>query len=392
MNPLIIGGNSGIGLAIAVTFYKRGADKIFIVGKSEPDFGSIDKTIRDDFRKKVIFRKHNLITLNLSLFDDITDFNALIITAGFGRVALFQELTEAETKNLFEVNLVANARIIKHFYNMIASKNDFYTAVMVSICGQIVSPFFSAYGSAKGGLRFLIENLNCELECSNHKNRILDVSPGSLSGTAFNGGSNDINQLLDLSDEIVKRMIRRETLFIPSYDETYKHVLCKYLNNKVEFGHESFNYKKASGRISNKPQVIIGYLSGTFDLFHIGHLNLLKRAKEECDYLIVSVHESGAWKGKETFIPYNERRAIVESIKYVDEVVEDYAEDCEAWPIYKYDKLFVGSDYKGTERFNRYEEILKGKAQIVYFPYTKGTSSTQLRDALTNKNNKFLKE
>jgi len=98
---------------------------------------------------------------------------------------------------------------------------------------------------------------------------------------------------------------------------------------------------------------------------------LLRRAKEQCDYLIVSVHESGAWKGKETFIPYEERKAIVESIKYVDEVVEDFCEDSDAWEKYHYDKFFVGSDYKGTERFNRYEEMFKGKVEIVYFPYTK---------------------
>ena len=141
-----------------------------------------------------------------------------------------------------------------------------------------------------------------------------------------------------------------------------------------------------SGRVANKPQVVVGYLSGTFDLFHIGHLNLLRRAKEHCDYLIVGVHKSGAWKGKETFIPFEERRAIVESVKYVDMAVESFTEDVDAYAVYKYDKLFVGSDYKGTERFLRYEEYFKDKGvQIIYFPYTQGTSSTQLRGALTGK-------
>ena len=127
-------------------------------------------------------------------------------------------------------------------------------------------------------------------------------------------------------------------------------------------------------------------MSGTFDLFHIGHLNLLRRAKEQCDYLIVGVHKSGAWKGKQTFIPFEERRAIVESVKYVDMAVESFTEDVDAYAVYKYDKLFVGSDYKGTERFLRYEEYFKDKGvEIVYFPYTQGTSSTQLRSALTNK-------
>lgn len=124
----------------------------------------------------------------------------------------------------------------------------------------------------------------------------------------------------------------------------------------------------------------IGYLSGTFDLFHIGHLNLLRRAKEQCDYLIVAVHDSGKWKGKETFIPFEERKEIVGACRYVDMVVDSPVEDSDAWVLYHFDKLFVGSDYKGTERFNRYEEYFKDKGvEIVYFPYTQSTSSTQIR-------------
>ena len=115
-------------------------------------------------------------------------------------------------------------------------------------------------------------------------------------------------------------------------------------------------------------------------------MNLLKRAKQQCDYLIVGVHDSGAWKGKETFIPLEERKAIVASCKYVDRVIDSMREDSDVWDVWHYDKLFVGSDYKGTERFNRYEEYFKDKGvEIVYFPYTQGTSSTQIRDAILSK-------
>ncbi len=385
MKALIVGGNSGIGLAISEELLRRGVDKIYIVGKDEPDFSALDDNVKRDFQEKVTFKRQNFVNFDESLFNDIDDIDSLIITAGFGRVALFEDLTDAEIKNLLRVDLESITRIIRHYYNKIADKKDFYTAVMVSICGQIVSPFFSVYGAAKGGLRFLIENLNCELEANGYKNRILDVSPGSLNGTAFNGGNNNLSLVNNVANEIINRMLNREALYIPQYDEVYKGVLERYNKNKETFGQDSYQYKIKSGRKSTKPQVVVGYLSGTFDLFHIGHLNLLKRAKEQCDYLIVSVHDSGAWKGKETFIPYEERRAIVGSIKYVDLVVEDYIEDYDAWKVYHYDKLFVGSDYKGTERFNRYEELLKGKAEIVYFPYTKGTSSTQLREALSRK-------
>ncbi len=384
MKALIVGGNSGIGLSICERLLYRGLQKVYVVGKDTPDVSTLTDNMRRLFEERVEFRQTNFVDFNESTFCGIDDVDILIITAGFGRAALFEDLTDAEIKNLLRVDLEAATRVIKLYYNKIKSKKDFYCAVMVSICGKIVSPFFSVYGAAKAGLRYLIENINCELEAKDFNNRILDVSPGSLKGTAFNGGKTDLSQLKVLSDEIIDRMINRETLFIPQYHEIYKGVLERYHLDKIKFGQDSYKYKIDSGRISSKPQVVVGFLSGTFDLFHIGHLNLLRRAKEQCDYLIVSVHDSGAWKGKQTFIPYEERKAIVESIKYVDLVVEDFKEDYDAWLVYHYDKLFVGSDYKGTERFNRYEDLLKGKAEIVYFPYTKGTSSTQLREALQN--------
>ena len=172
-------------------------------------------------------------------------------------------------------------------------------------------------------------------------------------------------------------------MYIPDYEETYKEVLDRYNQDSRSFGINSYQYKKQSGRAKNEHKARIGYLSGTFDLFHIGHLNLLKRAKEYCDYLIVGVHYDASHKGKETFISFEERKAIVASCKYVDKVVQSCKEDSDAWDLYKYNLLFVGSDYKGSERFKKYEEILKAKGvEIVYFPYTQGTSSSQLRKVL----------
>ncbi len=127
----------------------------------------------------------------------------------------------------------------------------------------------------------------------------------------------------------------------------------------------------------------VGYLSGTFDLFHVGHLNLLRRAKEQCDILIVGVHESGAWKGTETFIPFNERKSIIAGCRYVDRVVDCCEEDSDAWELYHFDLLFVGSDYYGTPRFQRYEDFFADKdVKIVYLPYTVGTSSTMIRNRI----------
>ena len=381
---LIVGGNSGIGLAICKNLlYKY--DHLYIVGKDDICLSALPDSMRRDIEEKTSFYKMNFVNDDLSVFDSISDIDTLIITAGFGRIALFEDLTEPEIKNIMNVDFNVIVRIIKKYYNKIKSNEAFYTAVMGSIAGHVASPYFSVYGAAKAGLCSFIENLNVELAAAGIENRILDVSPGSLKGTAFNGGSNDLSLVDGVAADIIDKMLSREMLFIPQYDEIYKDVIARYHSDSQKFGAESYAYKENSGRISSKPQVVVGYLSGTFDLFHIGHLNLLRRAKQQCDYLIVGVHNSGAWKGKETFIPFEERCEIIENIKFVDKVVESPDEDSDAWDIYHYDKLFVGSDYKGTERFKRYERLFGDRVEIVYFPYTKGTSSTQLRDAISKK-------
>lgn len=132
--------------------------------------------------------------------------------------------------------------------------------------------------------------------------------------------------------------------------------------------------------------MIIGYTAGVYDLFHIGHLNLLKNAKNYCDRLIVGVSsdELVQYKGKSPVIPLEERMKIVESIKYVDEVhVQNDLDKVKAWEKYHYNILFVGDDWKGNERWNNYERILKTKGvPVIYLPYTRTTSSTLLTKAL----------
>ncbi len=131
----------------------------------------------------------------------------------------------------------------------------------------------------------------------------------------------------------------------------------------------------------------IGYTTGVYDLFHIGHLNLLRRAKEQCDYLIVgiTVDELVGYKGKQAVIPFEERRQIVQAIRFVDEVVaQEDLDKVKAWERFRYDALFVGDDWKGKPNWVAYETALREKGvDVVYLPYTKQTSSTQLREALS---------
>lgn len=133
----------------------------------------------------------------------------------------------------------------------------------------------------------------------------------------------------------------------------------------------------------------IGYTSGVYDMFHIGHLNLLKRAKEQCEYLVVGVttDELAQYKHKTPIIPYEERKQIVESIKYVDLAVpQENMDKLAACKKYNADVIFVGDDWKGTDKWNKIEQDLATiGAEVVYFPYTKGTSSTILREKLLSK-------
>ena len=135
----------------------------------------------------------------------------------------------------------------------------------------------------------------------------------------------------------------------------------------------------------------IGYTTGVFDMFHIGHLNILRQAKEQCDYLIVGVSTDELvqkTKNKTPIIPFEDRCSIVEAIKYVDQVVPQYDKDkLAAQDHYNYDVMFVGDDWKGKDLFVKAERELKKRGvDVVYFPYTKKISSTILREKINQKN------
>ena len=137
---------------------------------------------------------------------------------------------------------------------------------------------------------------------------------------------------------------------------------------------------------------VIGYTTGVYDMFHIGHLNILKRAKEQCDYLIVGVSTDELVikeKKKTPIIPYENRVEIVQAIKYVDMVVPQTNKNkIEAWEKYKFQKMFVGSDWKGTEQWIRFEQQFAPLGvEIVYLPHTDGISSTLLTMVLQKMKN-----
>ena len=135
--------------------------------------------------------------------------------------------------------------------------------------------------------------------------------------------------------------------------------------------------------MKNKP--VIGYTTGVYDMFHIGHLNIIRRAKELCDYLIVGVSTDELVrkeKNKTPVIPYEERMAIIEALKYVDLVVAQTNKNkFEAWETYHFDKMFVGSDWKGSSQWIEYERQFQPVGvEIVYLMHTDGISSTKLTE------------
>jgi len=137
----------------------------------------------------------------------------------------------------------------------------------------------------------------------------------------------------------------------------------------------------------------IGYTTGVFDLFHIGHLNILKRAKEQCEYLIVGVSTDEVvktYKNKQPIIPFEQRCEIVRAIKYVDEVVPQTSMDkMDAYNNLHFDVLFHGSDWKGSDMYNNIvDSFSKIGVDVVFLPHTDGISSTLIREKKENSNPK----
>lgn len=373
---MVVGGSNGLGAAAVQKLISEDYTKIYVVDKTDP-------ILKDD---RIEFIRFNLLSDDPALLSECNDIDTLFIAAGVGRLDYFQNITNTEINLMLQVNTVSVIKIISTFYDKIISDNDFYCTVISSIAGLVSSPLYSVYSASKAALSAFVESVNAELEGQNLKNRILAVAPGQIKGTKFHGGNDtDLDLITPLVNDIYDEMLKRNTLFIPNF-EIYSDVIKRYRENPQKFGLESYNYKLENNKLQTKPKLTVGYLTGSFDLFHIGHLNLLRRAKQYCDYLIVGVHPDGSHKGKKLFIPFEQRMAIIRGTKYADEVVECSQSDLDAYDEIKYDFLFVGSDYKGSDRFNHYEEVLNPLGvKIIYFPYTKDTNSTQIREKITEK-------
>ena len=287
--PLIVGGAGGIGLALAHLLAERHeVERVYIVDRNEVPAAQ-------QHPKFTTFR-FDLETDDFDFFGRFTDIDALLITAGFGRLSPFRDLTEQHIISSFAVNTTAVVRLIHRFFPRIESRRPFHTMVMVSIAGFMSSPFFSVYGASKAALRIFIESVNVELEKAGTNNRILNVSPGSISGTGFaaapaaqsekaagnptkeveNSTSEinfstsepekttsevvsppspaappptDLEQVRPLATEILAHLEAGDDRFIPQWEEVFRHVLDRCHNDFRAEGRRSYDYKVASGRV-----------------------------------------------------------------------------------------------------------------------------------------------
>lgn len=239
---LIVGGANGIGLSIATELALRpDTERVYIVDKA---------TVKEKYwNEKFQTFTFDLTQEDYSLFDQFHDIDTLMLTAGWGRLALFKDLTESDITAYFHVNTLPAMRLIKRFYPKLEGKEDFYCGVMVSIAGFMSSPFFSVYAATKAALRIFIESVNVELLKSGSSNQILNVSPGSIQGTSFQQKETDLALTSPLAKEIIQHLEQKDDLFIPQYEEVFKNVLARYQQDFRAEGLHSYDYKLNSGRI-----------------------------------------------------------------------------------------------------------------------------------------------
>lgn len=239
---LVVGGANGIGLSISHELAKREeTERVYIVDKAP---------LQEEYsHPKIEAFLFDLTNEDYSFFDRFTDINALMITAGFGKLALFKDVPESYIMNSFNVNTIPVLRIVHKFYGILEAKEDFYCGVMVSIAGFMSSPFFAVYGATKAALKIFIESVNVELKKNGSPNCILNVSPGSLKGTSFTAGKTDLNVTAPMANAIIEHLENKDDLYIPQYEEIFKEVIERYQKDFRAEGYHSYDYKVSSGRV-----------------------------------------------------------------------------------------------------------------------------------------------
>ena len=237
MNALVVGGAHGIGLSVVKELITQDKfDHIYVIGNSQFSYNNMSD--------RITYYKCNLAESDYSICDTFPQINALFINAGIGHLGYFQDFDELAIQDMFQINTIAPIRIVKKYYNQMLSANNFYCYIISSISGHLVSPLFSVYSATKAALSRFIESVNIELEMQGSTNRILDVSPGHIKGTSFDGNTNIDTAVTDiLAKKILSQTFTKKEIYIPNFNTIYKEVLERHQQDKHRFGIQSYEYK-----------------------------------------------------------------------------------------------------------------------------------------------------
>lgn len=221
---VIFGGTSGIGYGIARILCKD--HNTYILGRTDHyDLGC---------HPNVTYMKYDALSQDIPMIDA----DEIYITMGTGGLDYFEENTLEYIDRVIDLNCKVPIKIIKHYYDKIKS-GETKCCIITSICGFVSSPLYSVYSASKAGLRYFIEGVNIELG----KNKILNVAPGYIEGTSFRGDLTEFDKIKPLCKTIISELCNNNDLYIPEYDNVYKDVINRYIDDFRKFGEESLRYK-----------------------------------------------------------------------------------------------------------------------------------------------------
>lgn len=310
-----------------------------------------------------------------------------------------KKIRSREENNLRVAENQCDIRILATNRQRVNYTSTEYQKIFVDIFENTDNKKVILFGSGKFTQRFLVQFKGC---CEVYA--IVDNNAGRW-GTAIEGIEIKTPDILnDIAQEerhiiiciknfvgIVRQLKNMGIEDYHVYDPGVAYPRKRKISDCTESSKTAADAAAGNAVLKKKPYHT-GYIAGVFDLFHIGHLNMFKRAKEQCDYLIVGVvSDDGVRinKGTEPFVPFEERIEMVRSCRYVDEAVEipfNYGGTRDAYQMYHFDCQFSGSDYVNDPNWLAEKEFLeKNGAEMVFFPYTESTSSTKLKKMIDKK-------
>ena len=232
---VVIGGTSGLGLSLALELRNRFKNaNILVVGRTKPIDLCTEFSL--DFQK---------IDLSSSHYDwkFCSDSNFIIYAAGVGRITPFDEIEEKDIDSTISINATNVIHLINSKKKELTSVNSCQISVITSVAGKIPSPLFALYAASKALVSNYILSINIELAKKGTKNRIIEIAPGYIEGTALYGKKINLDKLTDVSVTILNEIDNKKKLIIPQNEKMYLEIIEKAHKDPIEFGKQSYDYK-----------------------------------------------------------------------------------------------------------------------------------------------------